>query len=792
MEDGDSRDGGGDTGPRVPPAVTLELLTSTSYRPVADAPWDTSKPEVPFAVLAGVFAAIESTTKRLAINAALTSFFRSLIATAPAELLPAVYLCTCTLAPAYESLELGVGDSILMKALGEATGRQLKDLKADAEAKGDLGLVAETSRAKQRTLFGAVPKATAGGGSIRAMYAAFRGIALESGKASQEKKVSTIQRLLVGSTGVEARYVVRALQGKLRIGLAKASVLVSLAQAFALTPPLSPADAAAADVPMSQPAAAAAASAPTEAAPAAAAAAAAAADTTAAAAVDTAAAAADEHIVTAPPMPACLLTRRPKQARNIWSRGGGEVVLDYRRCLNEPEAEERLGAAVAMLKQVFSEAPSYDRLIPALLRGGIPAARAECSLTPGVAVSPMLAKPTKGVREVLARFEGVAFTCEYKYDGERAQAHLMSDGSVAIFSRNSENMTGKYPDLVAPLRDAAAAAAAVSSAASGGAGDDGSASGSSGGVRVTNAVLDGEVVAYDTEKGTLMPFQVLSTRARTDVTVESIKVQVIYVAFDLLYLNDTSLLHTPLATRRVLLRRHFHELPGRFTFAAAAESNDVEEINTFLGDAVKGGCEGLMVKVLHGADAVYTPSKRSLSWLKLKKDYMDGLTDSLDLVPIAAWRGKGKRTGTYGAYLLACYDPEDETYQAITKIGTGFSDDMLAELTAAFKDRAGCIVPHKPSNVLVGDALLDADVWFDPDASEVWEVKAADLSISAVHKAALGKVDSAKGIALRFPRFLRRRDDKGPADATSADQVADMYRSQSATVLATGDDDYDD
>jgi len=491
-------------------------------------------------------------------------------------------------------------------------------------------------------------------------------------------------------------------------------------------------------------------------------------------------------------MPACLLTRRPKQARNIWSRSGGEVVLDYRRCLNEAEAEERLGAAVAMLKQVFSEAPSYDRLIPALLRGGIPAARAECSLTPGVAVSPMLAKPTKGVREVLARFEGVAFTCEYKYDGERAQAHLMSDGSVAIFSRNSENMTGKYPDLVAPLRDAAAAAAAVSSAASGGAGDDGSASGSSGGVRVTNAVLDGEVVAYDTEKGTLMPFQVLSTRARTDVTVESIKVQVIYVAFDLLYLNDTSLLHTPLATRRVLLRRHFHELPGRFTFAAAAESNDVEEINTFLGDAVKGGCEGLMVKVLHGADAVYTPSKRSLSWLKLKKDYMDGLTDSLDLVPIAAWLGKGKRTGTYGAYLLACYDPEDETYQAITKIGTGFSDDMLAELTAAFKDRAGCIVPHKPSNVLVGDALLEADVWFDPDASEVWEVKAADLSISPVHKAALGKVDSAKGIALRFPRFLRRRDDKGPADATSADQVADMYRSQSATVLATGDDDYDD
>ena len=252
----------------------------------------------------------------------------------------------------------------------------------------------------------------------------------------------------------------------------------------------------------------------------------------------------------------------------------------------------------------------------------------------------------------------------------------------------------------------------------------------------------------------------------------------------------SSLLHFPLVTRRALLRALFREVPGRFSFAMARESSDVEEIHAFLGESVAGGCEGLMVKVLAGADAVYEPSKRSLNWLKMKKDYMAGLTDSFDLVPIAAWKGKGKRTGVFGAYLLACYDADEEEYQAITKIGTGFSEEMLATLTAAMSAKAA---PAKPRNVVVADALAaDVDVWFDPDDSEVWEVLAADLSISPVHKAALGKVDPAKGIALRFPRFIRRRDDKSPADATSADQVAQMYRAQSTTKAASKEDDWDD
>merc|ERR1712166_1177911 len=198
--------------------------------------------------------------------------------------------------------------------------------------------------------------------------------------------------------------------------------------------------------------------------------------------------------------------------------------------------------------------------------------------------------------------------------------------------------------------------------------------------------------------------------------------------------------------------KSFVPTDGMLTFttsATRAEMGGVEEIQAFLDDAVNNNTEGLMVKIMDDK-ATYEPSKRSLNWLKIKKDYVDGLTDSFDLVPIAGYYGKGKRTGTYGAYLLACYDEESESYQAITKIGTGFSDEML-QTHAKFFDQ------HK---------LNAAPSYY------------ADLSISPVYQAGVGKVHASKGIALRFPRFLRIRDDKKPEDATNSEQIADMYNNQ--------------
>lgn len=158
---------------------------------------------------------------------------------------------------------------------------------------------------------------------------------------------------------------------------------------------------------------------------------------------------------------------------------------------------------------------------------GVEGLRKVCKLTPGVPLKPMLAKPTKAITEVLDRFEGKEFTCEYKYDGERAQVHLLENGEIAVFSRNSENMSAKYPDLVEQVPRVSSSGQGMSLMANDQSINEG----------VKSFVIDAEAVAYDLETKKLLPFQDLSRRKRKDVRTEDITVRVHLFAFDLLYFN---------------------------------------------------------------------------------------------------------------------------------------------------------------------------------------------------------------------------------------------------------------
>uniref|UniRef100_A0A8C5EAJ8 DNA ligase n=1 Tax=Gouania willdenowi TaxID=441366 RepID=A0A8C5EAJ8_GOUWI len=575
------------------------------------------------------------------------------------DLLFCVYLCLNQLGPAYLGMELGVGETVLMKAVAQATGRQLDKIKAEAQEKGDLGLVAESSRSNQRMMF--QPASLTVGGVFKKL----KEIASMSGNSAMNKKIDIIKGLFVACRFSEARYIVRSLAGKLRIGLAEQSVLSALSQAVCLTPP---------------------------------------------------------------------------------GQGFPPAEVDAGKGMSAESKRAWIEGKSLILKQTYCEMPNYDIIIPVLLKEGIDQLPNRCKLTPGVPLRPMLAHPTKGVGEVMKKFDEAAFTCEYKYDGERAQIHILESGEVRVFSRNQEDNTSKYPDIISRIPKVKKDS-------------------------LISCVLDSEAVAWDREKKQIQPFQVLTTRKRKDVDASEIKVQVCVYAFDLLYLNGESLVRQPLCERRALLRESFSEVEGEFVFAKSIDSNNTDAIAEFLEQSVRDSCEGLMVKTLE-KDATYEIAKRSHNWLKLKKDYLEGVGDTVDLCVIGAYLGKGKRTGTYGGFLLACYDEENEEFQSVCKIGTGFKDDDLEQHYKFLKEH---ILP-KPRAYYRFDQSAEPDVWMD--AVQVWEVKCADLSLSPVYKAAMGMVDPVKGISLRFPRFLRIRDDKKPEDATSSAQIADLYKKQ--------------
>lgn len=683
---------------------------ATKYAEELQSHWAAEGGDASYALLTRAFVLVNATTSRIRIVDTLVNFLRVLIEGDPQSVLPAVWLATNSISPPYEEIELGLGGSSISKALKKVYGLNSQGLKALYDKHGDAGDVAFEAKKRQSfTLMKPKPL------KIKGVYQSLIKIAMSKGQGSQETKQRIVERLLQDARGAEeSRYIVRTLVQNLRIGAVKTTMLIALARA--------------------------------------------------------------------------VVHSRPKDAE-ISVRAQEDLAR-----LKKEELAEIYNHAEEIIKACYARHPNYNDLVPCLLEIGVTEELlVRCGLELHVPLRPMLGSITRDLSEMLTKLQGRDFSCEYKYDGQRAQVHCDEQGKVTIFSRHLEQMTDKYPDLVSLVPQIR-------------------------GESVSSFILEGEVVAVNHETGELQPFQVLTSRAKKNVEVGSITINVCLFAFDLMYLNREPLLDRPFRERRELLRGLFVEIPNQFTWVKSldATSGDSETVLEFFKGATEVKCEGIMVKALDNTTepnpdmqkeeitsndidtaeaylkpaaanhiepkekastrrkallSTYEPDKRLDSWLKVKKDYSTA-SETLDLIPIAAWHGQGRKAKWWSPILLAVRNPETGTLEAVTKCMSGFTDKFYLSNKEKYAEGSTNLI-SRPSYV---DYPLEPDVWFEPQ--EVWEMAFADITLSPTYRAAIGLVSEERGLSLRFPRFIRVRDDKSVDEASTGDELAGLWRKQ--------------
>jgi len=718
----------------------------SEYIPELQKHWVVDGGHATYALLTRCFILVNSTTSRIKIVDTLVNLIRTIIESDPSSLLPAVWLATNAISPPYIDLELGLGGSAISKALKKVCGLDNAGLKVLNAKYGDAGDVAFEAKKKQSFTL-RKPKPL----TIRSVFDSLVKIANSKGHGSVENKQRIVERLVQDARGAEeSRYIVRTLVQHLRIGAVKTTMLIALSRAFMLSKP-----------------------------------------------------------------------------------SGAEFDIRDRKDLarlKKEELAEIYSRNEEIVKACFARRPNYNDLIPVLLEIGVcDELLVRCGLSLHIPLRPMLGSITRDMGEMLTKLQGRDFACEYKYDGQRAQVHCDDKGKVTIFSRHLEVMTDKYPDLVALVPKIR-------------------------GEGVSSFILEGEVVAVDRESGDLKTFQTLANRARKDVVIGAVTIDVCLFAFDLMYLNGEELLNRPFRERRSLLKSLFVEIPHHFTWVKSldATSADVEAVQSFFQSALDIKCEGIMVKILDNLPnpdliaetdeaiektpslpptpkkkmpaksktktkatdtekdepktsgrrkallSTYEPDKRLDSWLKVKKDYST-TSETLDLIPIAAFHGSGRKAAWWSPILLAIRNAETGQLEAVTKCMSGFTDAFYKANRAKYDPDdpdSTTVLAGKPHYVEYNGGAGTPAVWFEPQ--EVWEVAFADLTLSPTYTAAIGLVNEDRGLSTRFPRFLKVREDKGIDEATEAEELANLYRKQEAkapkkdeTIREVEDEDVD-
>ena len=578
-----------------------------------------------YLLVADVYEQIENTTKRLEMTDYLVELFKK----TPKNLIDkVVYLTQGKLYPDFMGIEIGMAEKLAIKAVARATGRKTREIENDLKETGDLGETAQKFLGKKlQVTFFRQPL------TVERVYRILDKIARASGSGSIDQKIALLAGILSDAEPKEAKYIIRTLTGKLRLGIADMTVLDALAIAY----------------------------------------------------------------------------------------GGGKE-------------------ARPILERAYNVSSDLGQVAKIVAERGVEALK-DIRVSVGKPIRPMLAERLSSPEEILEKLGGKCIA-EYKYDGERVQAHK-NGKEVLLFSRRLENITNQFPDAVELVREH---------------------------IKPDSVIIEAECVSVDLETGEMRPFQELMHRRRKhDIRKAIEEYPVSLFVFDVLYIDGKDLTLEPYPIRHEVLKE-IVDTSDRVQIAKYLITDDPHELEIFFQEAIENGCEGLVCKSL-GDDSIYQAGSRGWLWIKYKRDYKSEMTDTVDLVVVGAFHGRGKRAGTYGALLLAAYNSAEDVYETVCKCGSGFTDKDLQEIPKMLEPHR---IPHKHARV---KSKLEADVWFEPKV--VIEVIGAEITLSPVHTCATGAIREESGLAIRFPRFTGRyRPDKSAEDSTTVKEIIEMYQAQ--------------
>lgn len=580
-----------------------------------------------FSILSEYLKRLEETPSRNTIIQILGELFKK---AEVGEIDKICYLILGRVGPQYEGIEFNFAEKMMIRALAIAYGIPREEALRRYKKEGDLGNVALQAASSKL-------KAKSSKLSVEEVYNRLYKIATESGKGSQERKLSGMAKLLQDLDPLSAKYVARIPVGKLRLGFSDTSMLDALS----------------------------------------------------------------------------VMAKNDKSARK------------------EIEDAFNVAADIGKIAQRIKKSGL----------GGLGHAKAE----PGIPIRGSLAERLPTAQKVAEKL-APKFAIEPKMDGFRTQLHIWREGGkkqVRIFSRNLENVTDMFPEIVEAAKK----------------------------VPVKEAIFDSEAIGYSPKTGKFFSFQETVQRKRKYGITELAKdIPLKVFVFDVLYLNGKTLLLEPFLKRREALEKALKGKRDTIILTDQRVISTAQELRKAFDEYISEGLEGIMAKKL---DVAYQAGGRGYHWVKYKKHTESakgtiGLADTIDCVLMGAYRGRGKRAGFgYGGFLLGVPD-KDGNYYSLSNLGTGLTDEQFREMKKAVeKIKLG----SRPKEYIV-DKTVEPDVWVEPKI--VLEILADEITLSPRHTA--GRGDTGRGYSLRFPRLMRVREDKDPNQATSVSEIKKLYQ----------------